>query len=132
MVAKPHGLTATRDRWVPWLILAGGFLAGVGWILGIAWLWSSRTWTVTEKVLATLLIPGGIVLPLSMLVFSLATTTGDCTSLGGPGQPTVTRCTGRSHLIPSFGLLLPLAVGVIAVVVAFRLETTRRLRASTC
>ena len=42
------------------LLLAGGFLAGIGWIIGLVLLWSSRAWSVREKLIGTLLVPGGL------------------------------------------------------------------------
>ena len=42
------------------LLLAGGFLAGVGWIIGLVLLWSLRAWSVREKLIGTLLVPGGL------------------------------------------------------------------------
>jgi hypothetical protein len=42
------------------LVLLGGLIAGVGWFLGVALLWSSRAWTTSEKLLGTFVIPGGL------------------------------------------------------------------------
>jgi hypothetical protein len=121
-------LTTTRDRWVPWLVLAGGFLVGVGWFVGVAWLWSSHTWTSKEKIIATLLVPGGIALPLSVLLISLTTRTSDCTSFGGPGQPTVTHCIGKWLTIPSSSALLLVVLVIVPAIVAVNLEKVRRSR----
>ncbi len=119
-------LTTTRDRWVPWLVLAGGLLVGVGWFVGVAWLWSSHTWTRKEKIVATLLVPGGIVLPLLLLFLSLTTRTSDCTNSGGPGQPTVTNCVGKWLTIPSSSTLILVVLVVVPVIVAVNLEKVRR------
>ena len=117
--------TTRRDRWVPWLVLAGGFLAGVGWVVGVVWLWSSHTWTRKEKIIATLLVPGGIALTLPWLVFSLATKTSDCVSAGGPSQPTVTHCVGHYG---TSGALILAVLSVVPVMVAMNLEQIRRYR----
>lgn len=43
------------------LLLVGGVvLPFVGWILGVLMLWASNTWRTKDKVVATLLIPGGL------------------------------------------------------------------------
>jgi hypothetical protein len=42
------------------LLLFGGFIAGVGWLVGVALLWSSHAWTMSEKLIGTLVIPGGL------------------------------------------------------------------------
>lgn len=45
------------DRWVPWLLLLGGFVIFVGWIFGVILLWHSSTWRVSDKILGTLIWP---------------------------------------------------------------------------
>jgi hypothetical protein len=57
-----HTTTAARDRWVPGLLLLGGFVAGIGWIAGVVLLWASDTWSTREKVMGTLLFPFGLAL----------------------------------------------------------------------
>ena len=42
------------------LLLFGGFILGVGWFAGLFLLWDSRAWTTRDKVLGTLVIPGGL------------------------------------------------------------------------
>jgi hypothetical protein len=51
------------------LLLFGGFVFGVGWIIGLVLLWSSAVWTPWEKLLGTLVVPGG--LAGSFFLFSL-------------------------------------------------------------
>ena len=96
------------DRAVPWLVLLGGFAVGIGWLVGIVLLWSSDTWRRRDKLLATLVVPGGLVLPVLLLGMGGAATT--CTGTGGPGRPTVTHCT-------TSGLVLGLPVGIAVLVV---------------
>jgi hypothetical protein len=50
----------SADEWVPWLLLFGGFAFVVGWFIGIGLLWSSRTWRVSDKLLGTFVLPGGL------------------------------------------------------------------------
>lgn len=51
------------------MLTAGSLVPVVGWLVGVALLWSSRRWRRSEKLLATLVVPGGpgILLPLSVL-----------------------------------------------------------------
>ncbi len=79
------------DAWVPWLLLLGGFLFVLGWPVGVGLLWSSATWRLRDKRLGTLVVPGGLALP--MLLLSLPTSARTCSTSGGPGAPTVTHCT---------------------------------------
>jgi hypothetical protein len=50
----------SADAWVPWLLLFGGFAFGVGWFIGVGLLWSSRVWSVRDKLLGTFVLPGGL------------------------------------------------------------------------
>jgi hypothetical protein len=54
------------------LLLVGAAAAGVGWLVGVLLLWASPRWTTREKILGTLVLPGGVVLPI-VLTAGLAT-----------------------------------------------------------
>ncbi len=92
------------------LLLFGGLLFFVGWIGGLVLLWSSRAWDVRDKLIGTLIVPGGLatVLPLMLIVG----TTRSCTSLNGgiqhctPGPSTI-------HQILSIALFAFLVLGPI-------------------
>ncbi|HJS96735.1 MAG TPA: hypothetical protein VJ741_20870 [Solirubrobacteraceae bacterium] len=92
------------------LLLFGGFLFFVGWVAGLILLWSSRAWNARDKVIGTLIVPGGLatVLPLMVVTGS----TQHCVSLNGGPQ----RCTGGPstvHNILSIVLLVFLILGPI-------------------
>jgi hypothetical protein len=65
---------------------------------------------------------------LPVLFLSLATRTSDCTSFGGPGQPTVTHCAGKWLTIPSSSTQILVVLVVVPVIVAVNLEKVRRSR----
>lgn len=135
----------TRDTWTVFMLLLGpvalavllgmvnrgllliGAIAGtaIGWGL----LWSSATWTTPEKLLGSLVWPGGFVTP--FVVQSLVTSV--CTETTGPGGTEVA-CEGFSLPlvvgIPTAILvwLAPIAVGVFLLRQADRRE--RRADAS--
>jgi hypothetical protein len=46
------------------LLLFGAAALGVGWLVGVLLLWASPRWTRGEKLLGTLVTPGGVALPL--------------------------------------------------------------------
>ncbi|HEU5332991.1 MAG TPA: hypothetical protein VFU73_09510 [Actinocrinis sp.] len=46
------------------LLLFGAAAAGIGWLVGVLLLWSSPRWTRGEKLLGTLVVPGGLILPI--------------------------------------------------------------------
>lgn len=60
------------------LLLLGGFLAAVGWFVGLVLLWTSSMWTRRDKLLGTLLVPGG--LATSFLFAELSLTSSGCAS----------------------------------------------------
>ncbi|MGA9761925.1 MAG: hypothetical protein WBQ14_05840 [Gaiellaceae bacterium] len=58
------GQAPTRAGLTEWfaitLLLVGGFLFLVGWVVGAVLLWSSTVWTLRDKLIGTLLLPGGL------------------------------------------------------------------------
>ena len=50
----------TREWAAIFLLLFGLFAAGVGWVVGVILLWSSRAWTTKDKLIGTLVLPGGL------------------------------------------------------------------------
>jgi len=45
--------------------------AGVGWVVGVVLLWRSRAWTTTDKLIGTLVLPGGLFATLLLLLLAL-------------------------------------------------------------
>jgi uncharacterized membrane protein len=84
---------------IPPLMPLGAF---AGFVTGLVLLWTSRVWTAREKLLATLVWPGGVVLPLGLGTISTQTCVID-------GASEV--CTGFA-LPPIVGI--PVAIAVVA------------------
>ena len=124
MVATP---VRTQREWLEplaiVLLLLGGLLGGVGWLVGVVLLWLSNVWTTRVKLIGTLIVPGGLALPL--IVFSLVAVTGGssggtlCSSLANasqaPGSLSTTTATcantgGGSHHIVAWTVLVALVV----------------------
>ncbi len=84
------------------LLLIGGFFFLVGWVVGAVLLWISPRWRFTDKLLGTLVWPGG----LSLIWYLGPLATGSETCGGGTGIPT--RCTWTGP---------PVWVGTVALVV---------------
>lgn len=92
------------------LVLVGGFFFGIGWLVGVVLLWTSRLWSVTDKLIGTFLIPGG--LAVSLLLFGIDITTtvrtnGTCLEHGGVATTTSTGVVS-SHAVLS---RIPCTVG---------------------
>lgn len=62
------------------LLLVGGFIVGIGWLAGVVLLWSSPTWRLRHRIAGTFVVPGGLLLPAFMGLFS----NGSCTQTARP------------------------------------------------
>jgi hypothetical protein len=116
----PAQRRGTREWVAIILLLFGCFAAGVGWLVGVGLLWSSRAWTTTDKLVGTLVLPGGLLTSTVLVV--LATVRAQkqrCIYRTYHGSSLV-HCTHASSSGPStlgsIGLILialtPIATGV--------------------
>ena len=115
------------------LLTIGSLIPFVGWIAGVICLWASKRWRSWEKLLGTLIVPGG---PLSLVwisVFWLPSQVcqTDSVSSGASGKAadTTTTCTGFAF-DPAVGIPLFLFVLVAPIVVAGWLYSRARARAA--
>lgn len=110
------------DAWVPWLLLFGGFALVVGWFVGVALLWTSHTWRLRDKLIGTLVLPGGL---LSLFVLGTHPSAGaSCSASGGPGGQSVTHCVTHGFSFP-----WPLGIVVLVVALVAPIATTVHLQA---
>jgi uncharacterized membrane protein len=106
-VAIERSTSRTHEVIALILLLVGGLVLPIfGWFIGLILLWTSTVWTTGEKILGTIFVPGGLVLPLGLV---LVAGTGDGSSCGGPIVGGALTCTDTQ----SSGAHI---VGVIAVV----------------
>jgi hypothetical protein len=54
------------------LLLAGGLFAGLGWVVGVVMLWYSQRWRTSDKLVGTLVWPGGLAAVLAVPRFGAA------------------------------------------------------------
>jgi hypothetical protein len=73
------------------LLLIGGVVVPIlGWLVGVVLLWSSSVWTSREKLIGTLVVPGGLALPFFLTTYGTTSETcgqvnnGPITCTGGP------------------------------------------------
>lgn len=104
------GMEGLRAGWLEWLaiplLLVGGVVIPViGWIVGTVFLWLSRCWTLRDKLIGTLLVPGGLLAAILLPTLSVSTET--CISGSGvdsSGHPFTTQhCTGGPSTAVQFG-----------------------------
>ena len=88
------------------LLLVGGFALVVGWIVGVVLLWTSRAWTLRDKLIGTFVVPGGLAVGYVLFAFGALSGAQVCTQLknAAAGVP-------RRHETPVTLLLL---AGMIA------------------
>jgi uncharacterized membrane protein len=94
-------------------LLLGGFLAGIGWLAGVVLLWLSPRWRTGDKVLGTLVWPGGLLVPVVILAVVTA-------AEGGRGQM------GPAHLAVVLIFVLFALLGPILVAVRLVRHARRR------
>lgn len=80
--SPPYPLS-TADTAAVTLLLVGGFLAGIGWLVGVVLLWTSTRWTRLEKLIGTLILPGGLAGVLAVAQTPTSTSSTICSSGGG-------------------------------------------------
>jgi hypothetical protein len=110
------------------MLTAGSLVPVIGWVVGVILLWSSGVWRRSEKLLGTLIVPGG---PGLVLLMALLPGQTCSRGSGGPvgGQTTTTEevCTGFA-LPPALGISLMLFVLIAPIVVAIVLINRARAR----
>jgi uncharacterized membrane protein len=68
------------------LLIGGVVLPVLGWVVGAVLLWASGRWTLRDKLIGTLVFPGGLAIPVYYLFFwgasSVCGGMADCESTG--------------------------------------------------
>lgn len=121
------GIKPTRRSWTDpaaiILLLIGGFTI-IGWFVGVVLLWISDAWTTRDKIIGTLVVPGGLAGALGVGVASVAVREGSC----GPVEITV--APGPCATAPSTGSVVGLILVVLIVIapIATAVYLSLRLR----
>ncbi len=118
-----------RDVSTVLLLMFGGFLIGIGWVVGLALLWTSPRWRTRDKWLATLVWPFGYAaVGLVGAIGGLsATSTTLCTSSSAvrAGAAAHQTCTTSGFSLPGWLGLVVLAVLLVGpILVAVHLLRT--------
>ena len=115
------GIDEPAAGWLEWLaipllLIGGVVIPVVGWVIGVIFLWLSQCWTVRDKLLATLLVPGGLLPALYLSLFP--STMETCSSTTGVRQgqavQTATRCTGGQSTAVTIALIALFVFLVVA------------------
>ena len=112
------------------LLLIGGFILVVGWFVGVVLLWTSRIWTVRDKLIGTLVVPGGLATGVFLMTFAAASTGGEsCVSSttktvgphGAKVVDTASQCTSSGGGINYLVLVLLILLVVLPILTAIYL-----------
>jgi hypothetical protein len=134
--AAPGGLEIAA---VVLLLVGGIVIPFVGWVVGCVLLWASPRWQRRDKLLGTLVWPGGLLAPAIVLlaaaaigitagqVCTTASSSATASTPGHPGHigPVVTHCTGGLGIPP--WLVITLTVAVLAAAAGGPVFTALRL-----
>jgi uncharacterized membrane protein len=117
------------------LLVIGGLFFFVGWIVGVVLLWGSKAWTTRDKLIGTLVVPGGVggALLLVGALFAGAvgssscgtTGTGDLVGAGGVAIQPSTCSGGTSGAVQA--LLVILAILWVLASIASPVYLARRM-----
>jgi len=92
------------------LLIGGVVIPVVGWLVGVVLLWVSEAWSARDKLIGTLVVPGGLLLPLSLALFAGSSEACVETRAG-------TDCTGGGTSVLPFALFVVLLVAPLATTV---------------
>jgi hypothetical protein len=124
-----------RAGWQEWaaipLLLIGGLLAVVGWPIGLILLWSSRVWTLRDKLIGTLVLPGGL-LPVVLLTMG-AVGSAQCSGSSGTrinpktgrAEPFSTSNCPHNSAVHT-GLMIALVIALIVLPILTSIYLARR------
>ncbi len=114
-IRKPR--TSWLDSLAIVLLLLGGFLWLIGWIAGAVLLWLSDVWSTRQKIIGTLVVPGGLLPAVLLFILPSNVETSSCTTSVVNGiKSTVCQSTGGPTPLAqgvAIGLLVILVVAPI-------------------
>lgn len=124
--AEPAEPPGTREAAAIFLLLLGGFIAGVGWLVGLIFLWGSRCWTTRDKWIGTLVIPGGLAGSWFVFIMTALPATGAGTCVSSAGG--TVHCTHGAGLATNVLHVAPIVIAVLApfVTAAYLVRRARR------
>jgi hypothetical protein len=97
------------------LLLVGGVVVPVvGWLVGVVLLWVSERWTTSDKLIGTLVVPGGL-LPVTYLTM-FPVYSESCGGIRDSTGVVHETCTGGPSTL---GQVLMIGLGIVLVVAPF-------------
>jgi uncharacterized membrane protein len=113
VVQRPSGPGGVEIGALVMLLIGGLILPVIGWVVGVVLLWVSSAWTVPQKLLGTLVVPGGLALPIALGV--LATSSATCVQVPVAGAPNPIACTSGGSGGQAVGTVVVILLAVASV-----------------
>jgi hypothetical protein len=119
---RPHGFMEIAALI---LLLVGAIVIPIiGWFVGVALLWASGAWTTREKLIGTFFLPGGLALPMVLLIVPAGS---GCVESGINGRLVESTCSDPSALRQA--IMIGLFAVLVIVPIAITAYLGSRLRA---
>jgi uncharacterized membrane protein len=114
VAGEPPRTTTWRETLALILLPVGGVLVPfVGWIVGAVLLWTSTAWNTRDKLVGTLLLPGGLLPATFFAVLAGSSSSGTCIAPAGSAPSPVCSSDGGASVLAIVGAIalfvLPLA-----------------------
>jgi uncharacterized membrane protein len=120
----PPRRSLALEIWAVVMLTVGSLIPILGWLVGVVLLWLSPRWQVREKLLGTLVVPGGI----GILIHLSAFLTRSCTtSYNSDGSVLEDTC-GDHPVADVVGPIVAIVVTILALVVPLVLLHLARRR----
>jgi uncharacterized membrane protein len=124
---SPPGRAGWMDVAALVFLLVGGLIIPIfGWVIGVVLLWVSNAWNVRDKIIGTLFVPGGLLVPLGIGIIAVGNGGTSCSPVTGANGVTI-GCPDASQGTPVLGIVaLALLVLLPIVTTAYLAHQMRR------
>jgi hypothetical protein len=96
------------------LLLVGGIVIPLaGWLIGVVLLWVSRVWSTRDKLIGTLVVPGGLGLAFYLVVIASGPSTSCSTETDVAGHVLSSTCGGGG--VSAGDILVYILLGALVV-----------------
>jgi uncharacterized membrane protein len=106
------------------LPIGGVIIPFLGWIVGLVLLWSSPVWTTRDKWIGTLIIPGGLMLPVYLFITPSQVCSTFTDSSGQVISSTCSDPSGLSHILLLVAFALMVAAPIVTAIYLARRAST--------
>jgi hypothetical protein len=122
----PGATETSRETTALILLTAGSLLPVIGWAAGVVVLWSSRLFVTGEKIVATLVLPGGLFAGWVIAGSITGVPVTACAASLPSGCPDTTRISGLTGLMVTLGVWVLSVSGPVWAWWRMRRRATRR------